>query len=378
MNPTSLVTRRTLIAATLVITPVISVAAFSSAAQASVNDEESPAVFTETNAAAGNAIQVFERGADGHLDAAGTFATGGLGTGAGLGSQGAVALSRDGRWLFAVNAGSNDVSVFAVTDDGLRLTDRVASGGTKPISLTAEDSLLYVLNGGGSGNITGFSVDDGHLVPLPDSTRPLSPGAAGPAQVSFNPSGSALVVTEKGTNRIDVYAVGDDGLAGGATVNASHGQTPFGFAFDPRGELLVSEAFGGAANQSALSSYELGPGGKLILVSSSVPDHQSAACWVVVTRDNRFTYSTNTGSNTVSGYHVGHDGQLGLLDANGVTAATGTTPIDASLTPDSELLYVLNSGAGSVSAYHVGGDGTLISLGAFGALPASDVGLAAS
>src|SRR5881409_1809742 len=119
------------------------------------------AVYTLTNQVAGNSVAVFARAADGTLSAAGSVATGGTGTGAGLGSQGALALSDDGRWLFAVNAGSNDVSILRVTPAGLVLTSRVPSGGTLPISLTVHGNLLYVLNGGGSGNIAGFALDNG-------------------------------------------------------------------------------------------------------------------------------------------------------------------------------------------------------------------------
>src|SRR6266705_6520988 len=116
------------------------------------------AVYTLTNQVGGNAVAVFARGADGRLTAAGTVSTGGTGTGASLGSQSAVTLSDDGRWLFTVNAGSNDVSVFGVSPAGLALASRTASGGTLPISLTVPGNVLYVLNAGGPGNISGFAI----------------------------------------------------------------------------------------------------------------------------------------------------------------------------------------------------------------------------
>ncbi len=103
-------------------------AAIASSLQAQQNSDGSGgsdgpgAVYTLTNQVAGNAVAVFTRGADGRLTAAGTVATGGTGTGASLGSQSAVSLSNDGRWLFAVNARSNDVSVFAVSPAGLPCT----------------------------------------------------------------------------------------------------------------------------------------------------------------------------------------------------------------------------------------------------------------
>src|SRR5437879_5005501 len=166
------------------------------------------AVYTLTNQVGGNAVAAFTRGADGRLASAGSVATGGTGTGASLGSQGAVSLSNDGRRLFAVNAGSNDVSVFAVSPTGLALASRTASGGTLPISLTVHGNVLYVLNAGGSGNISGFTLGaSGDLTPIAGATLPLSGSTVGPADVQFSPDGSRLVVTEKNTNLLDVYAV---------------------------------------------------------------------------------------------------------------------------------------------------------------------------
>jgi len=71
-------------------------------------------VYVTTNSSAGNAVTIFSREADGSLTPSGSLATGGLGSGSALGSQGALVLSEDGRFLFTVNAGSNQVSVFAV------------------------------------------------------------------------------------------------------------------------------------------------------------------------------------------------------------------------------------------------------------------------
>ena len=165
------------------------------------------AVYTMTNAADGNEILILDRSAGGRLKWSDSVSTGGLGTGSGLGNQGAVILDRDNRWLFAVNAGSNEISVFRVLKRGLALVDTVASGGIRPVSLTVDRDLLYVLNAG-SDEISGFSIGHhGRLTPIADSTRPLSGTGTGPAQVEFSPNGRVLVVTEKATNKIDTYVV---------------------------------------------------------------------------------------------------------------------------------------------------------------------------
>ncbi|MEJ2747015.1 MAG: beta-propeller fold lactonase family protein [Anaerolineae bacterium] len=341
------------------------------------------AVYVMNNDATDNAIIVFDRAADGTLAESGTFSTGGQGTGSGLGSQGAIALSRNRQWLFAVNAGSNEISVFNARGRNLNLVDTVPSGGEMPTSLTVHGRILYVLNAGGSGNITGFYIGrHGHLFPIPHSTRNLSndgTGAApGPAQVSFTPNGRQLVVTEKATNLILTYRIRGFGRALDPVVHDSEGQTPFGFDFTPRGVLIVSEAFGGAENASAASSYSL-KHGQLQAISSSVPTNQTAACWVVVTKDGKYAYTTNTGSSSVSGYQVNHDGSISLLDASGVTGETGpgSKPIDAIISRNGRYLYVLSSGSYTVTAFHIGDDGSLVNLGDV-TVPAGTVGITAN
>ncbi len=342
------------------------------------NDEKAGALYVATNATTGNAILVFPRADDGTLGTPSSFGTGGQGSGGGLGNQGGVVLTDDSRWLLVVNAGSNEVSVFALEPDGLALTDRVSSGGVQPVSITASHGLVYVLNAGGTGNITGFRLsDDGRLRPLRHSTRPLSSGAAGPAEVAFNPDGDVLVVTEKATNTISTYVVQDNGLVRGPKPQPSTGPTPFGFAFSRRGTLVVSEAFGGAAGASALSSYEIEESGTLEVVSASVGTTQTAACWVIITRDGRFAYATNTGSATISGYSLDRDGALSLLAANGVNGSTDAGPIDMTLSGSDRFLYTLNSGAGTISAFGVNVDGSLTPLTGASGLIAGANGLAA-
>lgn len=345
--------------------------------RASGDGGQAGAVYLSTNSPAGNEVLVYPRGSDGSLAAPSAFATGGLGTGGGLGNQNAVVLSHDGRRLFVVNAGSDEVSVFAVRSSGLELLDRAGSGGTRPVSVAVRGRLVYVLNAGGTGNIAGFEL--GHrdrLQPIANSTRPLSSPAAGAAQVSFSPDGDLLVVTEKATNNISVYRVGRDGRAAGPRVQPSVGATPFGFAFSNAGILVVSEAFGGAPDASALSSYRV-RGGALHAVSPSAATTETAACWVVITTNGRFAYTSNTGSGTITGYRLDADGKLSILNADGVTATTGAGPIDLALSRNSRFFYSLNSGSGTIGAFSVQADGALSSLGSTPGLPAGANGLAA-
>ncbi len=334
-------------------------------------------VYTQTNAASGNAIMVFTRSANGQLAWAATVPTGGLGTGSGLGSENSVLLSDDGSVLLSVNGGSNDISVFRVAADGLTLMDTSPSGGVMPVSVTMSGNLVYVVNAGGAGNIAGFTLGaDGTLTPIPGSIRPLS--GAGAAQIEFDPLAPVLVVTEKATSTIDTFTVDANGVASAPIPHASNGAIPFGFAFDNKGHLIVSEVGGGPAGTAALSSYMVGADGSLTLISGSVPDYQFAACWVVTTNNGRFAYTSNAHppSNDLSSYSVGPDGTLSVIDE--VAAKPGNGPTDLALSRNSKYLYVLNSADRTIAGFMVTPDGSLAWVTTVSGMPGSVVGLAAA
>ena len=344
------------------------------------------AVYTMSNDPVENTVLVFARSANGDLTLDDEVATGGQGTGAGLGNQGGVILSEGKRFLFVVNAGSNDISVLAVLPWGLKLLGTYDSGGLRPISLTMDRRVLYVLNAGGSAgdsdNITGFRVGlFGKLWPISDSTRPLSQDMTGPAQVEFSRNGRVLVVTEKATNLIDTYTVGRNGRAEGPNVFGSAGDTPFGFAFGKGGYLFVSEAAGGATDAGSVSSYRVFSNGNLDLISDAVPTTETAACWVVVTDNGRYAYTTNAGSGSISGYAIARDGSISLLDPDGRTGDTGdgSAPIDMALSRNSRYLYTLNGGNGTITGFRVKYDGSLVPLpgATVDSLPSAANGLAA-
>ena len=339
-------------------------------------------IYTLSNASSGNTVMIFNRSVNGQISAAGAVSTGGLGTGAGLGNQGALAMDADNRFLFAVNAGSDNVSVLKIQNNGLQLLGITPAGGQHPISLTVSHGILYVLNNGaavgGTDTIAGFAVSNGGRLTPVVSGLPLSAASVGPAEISFNNDGNVLVVTEKATNNVDVFSVDDHGVAVGPTVVASVAQTPYGFAFGKRNEVFVSDAFGGATGAGAVSSY-FATAKTLQTISNAVPDLQSAPCWVVVTPDGRFVYTTNTATGNVSGYAVGFSGMLHLLNADGQTASTGTAsmPLDVAISNDARYLYVLTPGTSNVQGFVIGLNGSLTPLTQAIGIPASASGLIA-
>jgi 6-phosphogluconolactonase len=291
-----------------------------------------------------------------------------------------VTLSGDGRFLFVVNAGSHSVSTFRVGARGLRLMSVVPSGGLAPTSVTEMGGLVFVLNTMGAGGVMGFANLRGRLLPIANSARGLSAsGGTAPAQVGFTDDGDTVVVAERATNLLTTYRVMDDASLSPPQANASAGMTPFGFAFDKRGTLLVSEAFGGAANASALSSYRFADAAPQTpaVISASVGTQQSAACWVAITPNGRFAYVTNTGSGTTSLYRIARDGRVALVQS--VAAGTaGTGPIDAYVSETGRKLFVLNGRVQQIAAYRIASDGTLTAAGGASGLPAGSVGLAAN
>lgn len=338
-------------------------------------DTKTGAVFTLENPAGKNAVLMFHRDGDGRLEEVGSFRTGGHGTGQGLGSQGALAIE-DG-YLYAVNPGDATLSSLAIGTDQLQVVDVVHTGGDMPTSVTVRDGRAYVLNASGAGSVRGFAVTDGLLKPIAGAFAALS-GAdpTAPAQVGLTPDGSTLIVTERATNQIVTYDVRADGSLGAPNIVASEGDTPFGFDFTSSGFLLVSEAFGGAPGASAVSSYDVLGGGGLMTLSASVPNGQAAACWVEIVGD-RFAYTTNTGSNNISGYDVAADGSLTLFGGDGVVADLGDDqgPIDMALSDDEAYLYVINAAGDEIRGFEVQSDGSLSDLNTTVAVPETAVGL---
>ena len=335
-------------------------------------DEATGAVFALTNSTAGNAVVVFNRAEDGSLTPAGSYPTGGVGTGAGLGSQDAVIVSDDRRWLIAVNAGSNSISSFRIHDTGLTLIDTKPSGGILPISVTIRGGLLYVLNAGVPNNVTGFRItSQGRLNALEGSTRPLSGASTNPAQVGFSDHGDTLIVTEKDTNIIDTYAIDDDGRADGPHINVSAGPTPFGFAVGHGNTLLVSEAGDGGG----ASTYRIDDG-RLDVVSRMIMTGQRAACWAILTPDGRFGYVTNAGTGNISGVAVARDGSASLLNIDGVTAVTGGNPTDLAMSGNGRYLYARVGALNEIAIFRIQSNGSLSARPALTGTPAGLAGLA--
>ncbi len=335
------------------------------------------AVFVMTNAARANEIIAFKRGPDGSLQMGKAFPTGGRGSGGvtdPLGSQGSLTLSQDHSLLFAVNAGSGDISVFRVHGANLALVDKAPCGGASPVAVAQHGNLVYVVNEGASSSVFGFSLSkEGKLKSIANSLAYLSTANSGPGSLSFSPDGQFLFVTEKLTNSIDAFHVQLDGTLAPIIVNPSADPGVFAVTFAPNGAALVAETGPtGGTNASAISSYAVAANGKLTPISLGVPTLAAATCWHVVTPNGQFVYTSNAGSATVSGFSISATGALTALNGTVVGInPSGSTNLDAAISADGKFLYTLDSGTGSVSIFGINEDGTLTNLGEAGGLSAA-------
>jgi len=346
---------------------------FTSAGLAQDADSDNAgAVFVMTNAADRNEIIAYDRSANGTLREGSTFDTGGRGSGGlvdPLESQGSLILNQNHSLLFAVNAGSGNVSVFRVDRSRLSLVDVARSGGSEPNALAQHGDLLYVLNTGGSSGVAGFRLEeDGKLTPIANSVRFLSTNTSGAASLSFSPDGKFLVITERLTNSIDIFSVQEDGTLAPIVVNQDALPGTFGVAFAPNGTALVVETGpAGAQNGSTISSYAVQEDGTLFSISAGIPTLGAATCWNVVTPDGRFVYTNNAGSFNISGFAIGSNGTLTPLP-NTVQASdpNGSANIDITISSDGKFLYSLNVGIGTIGIFGINKDGSLSNLGSIG------------
>jgi 6-phosphogluconolactonase (cycloisomerase 2 family) len=362
-------------------------------------------VYVMKNQAAGNTIAVFKRGGDGSLSLLQEVPTGGLGSGPGtfpppapngtpgpngIDSQDSLVITDDGRFLIAVNPNSNDVSVLEVIRDGLRLVDRVPSGGIFPVSIAHHHNLIYVLNGGamphsntGTPTLRGFRLDhEGKLHEIHGSTILTGPNGSQPTDTVFSASGKILIISEQTTQTIKVFRVGDGGLLQESSSFLANNSAPVAVAVGPHGIVGITEgAISGPRipipNGSTVSSYRVTDEDTLELVSKSVPTDQTAACWLRFTPDGRYAYTGNTGSGSVSSFSVSEDGELTLLNPVANFLGFESIPIDLSITPDGKFLYIIGSFIGTIRGYQIENDGSLIPVASFSGLPISMQGIVA-
>lgn len=357
-------------------------------------------VYVMDNNPDGNRIVFYGRFSNGRLSNFGSVGTGGLGAGDNapadpLGGQESIVLSESGRFLYSVNAGSDDISVFFLTRTGRPvLIQRVSSNGDFPVSLTINEGLLYVLNSGSDGSIAGYDVArNGRLTPIEGSVRSLGTGQVGPpiggerniapGDIAFDTINRRLVIpfgggTELGEGRVLSFTIDDNNLPSETFIETvAQGRLPFSVDFTSNGVALIADALGPVAGDPAsgsigggLSSFDFTDGANLIPIDT-IANGQIETCWVRVSNDGNFVFTSSTGAGAISSYSISRNGQISLLDP--IAAGGIVSPIDFDLTDDDRFLYV-TTGAGGVRGFAVNSrTGALSDIGLFSGLPVFDV-----
>jgi 6-phosphogluconolactonase len=323
-------------------------------------------VYVNDNTAGTNTIAVFDRHADGALTphAGSPFTAGGAGTGAGLASQGALQISPGGRFLIAVDAGSNQISVLRILPGGSvkRVPGGVASsGGVLPVSVAIHRDLVYVANAGtGGSNYTGFRLHrNGKLARIAGATVAL-PNGAQPGDVLFNGTGRKLAGARVGTSQIDSFTVRANGHLTAAPHSPfpAQGAGPFGSEFRPTNpsQLFVSNAHNTGTGSGTVSAFRDSANGTLTSIGHSpFADHQTAPCWVEITHNGRYLFTINTAVGTVSRYSIARNGALRLLGHTPIRGTTTIGAVDARLSPSGHYLYVDESKTAAVAVFAVHG-----------------------
>lgn len=318
-------------------------------------------VFVQTNDPAGNAIAVFHRNPDGTLSYVASHSTGGRGgreTGSmsdPLASQGSLLQVPNAGLLLNVNAGSDTISVFGAHGDDLSLKQQLPSNGPFPTSLAVHGNLVYVLDAGGAGFVTGYRITGGVLEPIPDSTRTLGLSNApvpfflsSPAEVGFTPDGSHLIVTTKTNGTVDVFSVVDGGQLSAVPVKNAAAPVPFAFVFDGNSRMVLS-----FAGSSSLEIFTVNPNGTITPAGTPTSDGQAALCWITSARG--YAYASNTASDDVSEFRVA-DRMVKLENATAGADIPGAIDSDEQ---GGTALYVQGGLDGSIHVFAIGAGGSL-------------------
>lgn len=369
--------------ALILVTGFLTTNSFAGATSAKDQAPSRQALFVETDQGPNNAVISYTRGTDGTISYVATYPTGGAGAAAAgsaadpLASQGGLALVDNGNELIATNPGSNSVSVFAVSGPYLHLVQQVPSGGSFPVSITAHNDLVAVLNSGGAGSVSEYRLQGARLKALNNETRSLGLAnttppffLAGAGQVGYSPDGQFLIATTKSSSSsYEVLTVGGDGtLSSTATVTGAANAVPFSFTFDAQGRVVATEA-----SNSSVSTYTIGTNGALTLVGT-VSDGQAALCWISTAQG--YFFGSNAGSGDVSSFGETAGGAPTLLNAKAAMTHPGST--DSAVSPDGAFLYVESGGSGALDAFAIDANGTLTPIETLWNLPTPYEGIAVS
>jgi len=310
-----------------------------------------------------NQLTILSGASNGQVTFVKQIDTGGNGLapgGPGLGSQHSIIVQ--GNYIFSVNPDSNTVSMFVINPSdptNVTLLNTAPSGGDYPLSVGAstQQNLVAMVNSGANNSIQLFSYNSSGITALPDTYRSLNlslttPPAfhKGPAQVSFTPDGSGVVVSNKGANPpVFLFTLSNQELSTTSATSAISGTVPFSFAFDTDGTIfLVDASPTGGTGGVQLLTVTTTPASAAVsfVLPQYFPLPDNAACWVERSQPGLF-WVVNAGTANVTS--VTRSGTT--LTVNGDTPTNipaGATDITIGTVGQSQFAFVQGNGTVSV------------------------------
>jgi hypothetical protein len=353
------------------------------------NNTVAGAVYFMTNEANGNFIVSSAIGVDGKITPTSAVYTGGKGghgkpaTGdAGpdpLFTQDSVKVGNN--FLFAVNAGSNSLSMFKINEANptdIRLVGMpVDTQGEFPVAVafSPKMNMACVVNGGAVDGVSCFSVDENKgLAPMVNSTRALNlkqttPPTGPPNTVSdiiFNEDETKLLVSVKGIpptpGRISAFDVDPkDGSLSETSVDSTPSQggvVPFSMTNIPgKNALLNTDAAVGFA------VYDFSKGADAAATSTIIPiEGQGATCWSNFSNKTGTFFLTDIVTSTVTEVKVDDNLTGSIVKQYPLAADSGTIDNAIATINGNDFLYVLSANATSIDVMSLPAAGEATSL----------------
>ena len=281
----------------------------------------------------------------------------------------ALAMHPSGKFLYAANSETNNISLFTVSSVGglTEVTPRT-NAGTSPTLLAIDQAgkFLYAANSG-SNDISAFSIGSNGSLALvsqcvtPTNCNPTALIGFTAMNLALAPSGNLLYVTGEvqlagtSTGVIEAFPV-NQGVVGSPVPNSPFltGNLPLGLAIDSTGSHLYT------ANKldNSISPFKINSDGSLTAIGSAIGEAFIGPVSLLIDKSGKYLYVANQGSSNIGAYGIGSDGSLTLL--TGSPFSTGSQPSVLAL--DSSGKYFYSGYNSALQAYSLSTSGSLTSI----------------
>jgi len=330
-------------------------------------------VYALSNNVSGNQVYVYTANLNnGSLTYAYAIPTGGKGAGL---THSQDSLVRVGNYLFAVNGGSNSLSLFYINGTNATNVTFVQSAnvqGSQPVSIAVAPANIanWVCVGTTNLNLTisCFTYNQTGLTYLPGWTRYLgqwSNDSSYPlSQISFSPNAAFLVAQIKGhSDGTIIYRIINGNLSASPITTPSGSSTSplgpgsYGFVFTGDNSVLTTDSTVG------LITYSIGTLGNLLNGSnhSLTPPAPSGYCWIVASPLTKDYYAIS--ATHITEVSVGSNNNITQKATSAVAYNLSEATI-ISTTSGVDYLYILSESHEGVTQFRITGPGQYAYFGA--------------